>query len=165
MNNPFQIDLNNLEQEWVDQPLLRKEYGEQLADAIRDAKEAEAELEVVESELKLEVRKNPEAYGFEKKPTVDEVKAVIPTLKRYKKAIASHIDKIHTKDIKQAAVAAADTKKYALQDLVDMRLNDLHSAPRTSSSNNSKIAEQQALSGARRASEKMRKRREDVDED
>jgi hypothetical protein len=157
--SPFEIDSGNLEQEWIEQPLLRKEYGEQLADSKRNYSHAKAAFELTESEVLLDIRRDPEKFGFETKPTEATASAAVVADKRYQKAYGKMIDAKHEQDLLEAAVSAAEHKKYALQDLVHLHLSEFHAKPRISGDNNRRMQEMEENTAARRASEKMKESR------
>jgi hypothetical protein len=128
----FQIDPNALDREWVQQPALYHKYAVRLANARRDAEQAETLIDVVYAELDAAIRANPEKYGVAK-ITEPSVKAAILGHRKYKAATAAHIEAKHAAGILQAAVSTMDHRKRAFENLVDLRLADYFSEPRTTS--------------------------------
>ncbi len=123
------IDLNNLEKEWADQPKLYLKYAEILADKRFQHAEAKAQIKVVEAEVLLRIRRNPTKYDITK-----------ASEKAYTAAVAIHEDvqaaitrankKAYQVDMYEAMVRALEHRKAALEDEVRMMLSGLNAEPR-----------------------------------
>ena len=125
----FNLNKHKLDDEWISQPKLYFKHASLLADAKREAAQLKAELEVVEGELKMDIANHPADYGIEK-PTVDAIKACVPTCKRHKNAVQALIDANHKIETLGAVVSALDHRKRALSDLVQLQLSNYWSEPR-----------------------------------
>jgi hypothetical protein len=125
-----EIDLDNLDDEWVNQPKLYFKWASKLADARQSLDEAEAEQELVTAELDAEIRAKPKKYKLGEKPTVQAIKAAILIQTRYTDAQQMVNACRHTLNHLQAGVNALDHKKRALEKLVDLHIHNYNSSPR-----------------------------------
>ena len=125
------IDLDRLDEAWCAQPGLYHRYAVQLADAKRKHAEAKASLDVVEAETALKIRKAPEAFLGDVKPTEASIAACVTTQKIVRKALAVVIEAKHACDVLEAAVWALDHKKKGLENMVQLHSMNYFSAPRT----------------------------------
>ena len=121
-------DKDRLDEEWVEQPGLRRQYGVELADAKREVSRMKAELELTAAELDNEIRESPESFGLSK-ITEAAIKAAIPGNPRYKKVREKFIAAEHLVDVLMATVSAIEHRKRALEDLVKLWLGDYYSTP------------------------------------
>src|SRR3989304_6156766 len=108
------IDENALDKEWTFQPRLYFRYAAKLADAKRDADQAKTEVELTKAELELAIRTNPEKFDLQK---VTESAVASGLRARGGHGGVRQADRAprHTVDILQAAVAALDHRKRALE--------------------------------------------------
>jgi len=123
------IDENALDKEWTFQPRLYFRYAAKLADAKRDADQAKTEVELTKAELELAIRTNPEKFDLQK-VTESAVASTVLAQAEYGRVRQADLDARHTVDILQAAVAALDHRKRALEGLVQLRLANYYSSPR-----------------------------------
>lgn len=99
----FDVDPMNVAADLRNQVQLMLKYSEMLADAKKAVGEREAKLELVESELMLNLRRNPEAYGLPS-TTVDAIKAGVIANELYQKAVKRLIVAKHRVDLLQGIV-------------------------------------------------------------
>lgn len=125
------IDPLKLDREWEEQAALYFSFAVDAAEAHAAVDRAKAELELVESEVDMDVRLNPEKYGVDK-ITETAVKSAVQGSKRRRKAYEDLVEKRHAAKIADAAVAGLEHKKRALEKLVDMRIAGLYAQPHTS---------------------------------
>lgn len=144
------IDLDRLDEEWVRQPGLYYRYATRLADAQRKHAEAKAALEVAEAELSLQVRKAPEAFLGDVKPTEASVNAAVLLQPKYQKAKTAMIEAKHAVDVLEAAVWALDHKKKGLESAVQLQLANYRSAPRATNGEQRQAVEQMKDDARRR---------------
>lgn len=113
------IDLGNLEQEWVRQPKLYGRYSAKLADAKKDLSEAKAAEEVAEADVKRRIRRNPSKYGINKitEPAVKEAMILHPL---YQKAVTAVNEAKHAVDVLEGLVNTLDHRKRTLENLVSL---------------------------------------------
>ena len=154
------IDENRLDEEWLGQPKLYFEWAKKAADARRDFDDAKNGLEVVKSEVSLEVRSDPEKFGVGTKLTEKIVDAVIMDDVRVAAAMQKVNDARHVFEIMAGAVSALDNRKTALVKLVDLRLSDYFSEPRASKESREGVEEMTKSTTRRRG----RVRRSDDDD-
>jgi hypothetical protein len=139
----FDIDVNALDREWVNQPALYHKYALRLADARRKLEQVKTASEISNAELDADIRARPEKYGIEK-VTEAAIKSGIMCAPAYIAASKEVIDAKHAVDVLAAAVATVDHRKRALENLVDLRLADYFSEPRHKRGNGEKINEANA---------------------
>ncbi len=134
------IDPHELPEQWQQQPRLFYHWSKKVADARQALDEADAELDVVDAELSLNIRDEPEKYGLEK-ITEASVSSTILLQPKHKKALKAKIEARHTLDTYQAAVSALDHKKKGLEKHVDLLIAGLYSLPKQKPHNQEKIEE------------------------
>lgn len=66
MNNDLVIDAHSLDKEWLQQPALYMKYGIEWVKAISVRDSLKDSIKVIESQVDMEVRDNPEAYSLSK---------------------------------------------------------------------------------------------------
>ena len=128
----FQIDPNQLDVEWVAQPRLYHSYAKKLAAARQDLEQAKTALEITEADLAQKIRRDPSKFGLEKL-TEGAIREVIVLSADFKAATTELIDAKHLVGVLEAAVTTLEHRKRALEKLVDLRLADYFSEPRTKS--------------------------------
>ncbi len=127
----FDIDINKLDEEWINQPKIFFRYAALLASARRRESEARAEREIVKAELDLKVRKNLKKYKIDDvKLTESVILGVVTKLPEYKKAQRTRLIKKHKADILQAAVNALNHRKSALERLVSLHGQNYFATPK-----------------------------------
>lgn len=131
IRDPFEIDTERLDQEWVDQPKMYNKYALKSADADDKVTRAKAELDVVEAEVALLIRKKPEKYGLIK-GTDKEINSAVTVHKRYREAQDALHEVIHTADIFRGKLRSLEHRKRALEKLTELRLANYFSEPRIS---------------------------------
>jgi len=125
----LQIDPDRLDIEWLGQPLKLYEYSVLLAEAKLDLDNAKNTFDVLEAELELEIRSNPEKYSLVKE-TEKEITLVLRNQVPYQNAQRMLAKKKHAVDILWAAVNALDHRKKALESLVSLHGQQYFAAPR-----------------------------------
>jgi hypothetical protein len=120
MQNPFDIDENDLATEWRRQPGLSREAGAAEADARHAHAQAKARLAVVEARLRLAVRRNPGKYGLPEKPTVDAVNDTVTLEDDYAAAVRAVDEAKHAVDLLSTNTVAMVDRRKALENLVQL---------------------------------------------
>ena len=128
-NDFLEMDLNCLDEMWLEQPRLYHRYAKKLATAKQKLEEDKAELELCKAELDRDIRSNPANFNLEK-ITENVVSNTIITQERYRSLQAQLLDTKHEVDVLQAAVTTLDHRKRALQNLVTLHGQDYFSTPR-----------------------------------
>lgn len=116
------IDENQLDQECYAHPSLVRKYSELTADARHEYMIAEQMLEYTEASVRLDVRRNPDQYGLEEQPKVDDVKAAVIADQRYQEAQTAVNKAKHDLDYLQAAVNTLEHRRKMLEKAVDLTL-------------------------------------------
>lgn len=159
------IDLDRLDEEWVEQPDLYKQWSDELADAKRDLATEEATLDVVRSEVARDIRRDPGIYGFDKL-TEPIVKELIPLQKKFKRQQAVVIDTKHAVDVLVGAVKALEHRKKALENEVFLFGQGYFSSPRAKGGESAeKMREAEKRSARSRVKKLTREDMEDDDDD
>lgn len=134
------IDENALDEEWVNQPKLYRQYATELAHASDLYERMSSNLKLVEAECYLEISKNFEDYGLDKR-TESGVKAVIPTHPDYKKALQKEQKEKLKVDLLKGIVHSLSHRKTALEKLVDLRLADYFAEPKARNKSSRQLME------------------------
>lgn len=136
------IDPNNLDVDWDNQPRLTLHYCKMLAKAWEDLNQAKSELAIKQSVLKrvqarvyLEIKKNPAKFKL-KSPTINDISNAVIIHPRYIRKqnecfeLERNIVSLnHDVDVLKAAVKAIDDRKSALENRVKLHGQSYWSKP------------------------------------
>ena len=125
------IDMNDLEGEWLKQPSLFMYYSEAHAEAIKERENAKNNLDIVDAQLDSEIRRDWEKH-WTKSPTETAVKNWVLQHEKHKKALDLFNDKSHSVNLLQSAKSAFDHRRKALENLVTLLVTGFHSEPKVS---------------------------------
>ena len=145
----LQINELELEKAWADQPRLCWRWNRKLAKAKKQVSNAEKKFELVKAKLGKNIRENPEAYKL-RKNTNDAVSEVLICQDLYQEAYNEIIEAQYEVDLIKAVTAAINDKKYALQDLVQLYLNEYYAEPSKKGHNKEAIDEMEQRAIAKR---------------
>ena len=124
----FLIDQNHLDVEWSKQSAAVFEACRLAAQAQLCFSDYKRQLDVKKAEASTDIRRNPDRYGFNVKPTEGAIEAQITALP----VIQDLQDKIiHAKyqyELCNAAVTALDNKKKGLESLTRLRAMNYYAA-------------------------------------
>ena len=139
----FTIDLNVLDQEWMNQPKLFFEYAKKAEKARLKLSEAEAELKLTEAEVDDEIRSNPEKYRIPESVTAASavIKNRIVEHQKYKDALEDYNTARYQQGVLNAVVQALDQRKRALEKLVDLHGQNYFASPKASENMKSVVNE------------------------
>ncbi len=126
----FDIDINRLDEEWVNQPKIFFKYAAELADARRRVEEAKAELDIVKAVADKDIRQEPASFGLPDKITETLISNTVIQHPKYQEALKKYQIKKHKADILQAAVSALDHRKSALERLVSLHGQSYFASPK-----------------------------------
>lgn len=140
MSKATEIDLDRLDEEWVNQPASFYEYAIQLADAKLKHANAKSKLDVVTAELDILIRSDPNYYNLDK-VTEKALEKVVMIQPSYQKAVKAINESKHTMDVLQAMVDALDHKKKALENLVHLHSMNYFSSPRSNKDTHETVGE------------------------
>ena len=127
------IDPNNLDKEWLNQPRFFFRYASELADARRDHESAKAELKVVAAQKSNRFRKKAAIKG--EKTTESQISSLVQSNSDYVLAEQQMIAARHRMDVLDAAVTALEHRKHALENMVRLHGQSYFATPRSSSDN------------------------------
>ena len=130
--NEFKIEIDRyrLDDEWVGQPELYREYATAAVEARKEWEQAKARLEVVKAEFDIEIRTNPDDYDLPK-VTETVIASAIVIQQPVKDAVKAIIKAKEKLGYLEAACTALDHRKKALEKLVELHSRDYFSEPRT----------------------------------
>jgi len=121
------IDSLELEKECIEQASLYAEIGEWVSDVKARAKIAKEHVSFVESELSLDIRKNPESHNLPGKVTEGVVSATISTNERYQKAFKDYVVADQLANEASTLLLAAEQRKSGIRDLVQLYIHNYYS--------------------------------------
>lgn len=120
------IDPGELDEEWLNQPVLMERYGRLSADAQRERDQLKEKMDVVRAETDNAIRENPTKYkcptdkAGAPKPTEAWIAAAILTTEEYRKASDTLIEANYKLNLLNSAVRAMEHRKKALEKLVEL---------------------------------------------
>jgi len=135
MSDIFKIDESKLDREWVIQPQLQRQVGEEEADAQHVLNQKKAEFDVICARLSLAIRSDPEKYGIGKKPTIGEVDHALTLERDYQAGLTQLNLAKYQLDVAGAKKTAMIDRRKALENLVQLLSLNYYSErePRTKS--------------------------------
>lgn len=123
------IDLDHLEQEWLEHSAKVYKAQIRLAKAQKKHAEADANLDLVKAKADLKVRKLPRKYGL-KNVTEGAIKNTVASLQEVQDAIQLVIDAKYMVDNLKALTNALEHRKKALENEVTLWSQGYFSTPR-----------------------------------
>ncbi|MGH2611738.1 MAG: hypothetical protein ACRDFB_01660 [Rhabdochlamydiaceae bacterium] len=127
--NPFHIDKNSLDEELVKQTDLVEEWGRKLAKVRNKLEVAKRKRDVIEAEVGLKIRKDPDKFMVGKL-TEKVVESLILVDEECVKANDEVIDLRYKVDLFENKMVALNDRKHGIQKLVDLRLAEYFSEPK-----------------------------------
>jgi len=127
----IEIDINNLEGEWIEQGSRYLYYAEALADAMDTRDRSKQNMEVVSARVDLLLRKSWNEKYPDLKMTEASIKSTILLDAHYKKALDLYNKAHHNVNLLAAAKSAFEHRKKALENLVSLHITGFHSSPKT----------------------------------
>ncbi len=126
----LEIDINDLVEENIQQAPLYMNAVEDSADANDEVSKAKQKLDLVQAELDMAIRTDPDSFDIEGKVTEKAIASTILIHKDYKFAYKDYLDAKHEAAILAGAVVAFDHRKRALESLSKLWLGSYFSEPR-----------------------------------
>jgi len=115
----LKIDVDALDVEWADQPLLMLKYTKISVEARMELDKAKEDLGIVKAEIDLKIRQDPEAFGITK-ITESAIQSAIILDTTFGLANEKCLQASYEFDMAQGAVRAVDQRKQALENLVKL---------------------------------------------
>lgn len=125
----LRIDKYALDEECAQLPDDYEHWGKLAAAAKNRVATAKAEMELVEAELQLSIRRNPDRYGFGSKPSEKVVAMKVLTESSYQAALAEYIDAKHEQDQYDVAVSGLGHKRPLIESLAFLHTQSYFSKP------------------------------------
>lgn len=148
----FEIDVENLDEEWMMQPKVFLKYSLKSVDARETFERAKAKLDVVKAELDLMIRRDPATFDLEK-ITESAITNTILLQPEYKEAQEEVHAAQHAYNVLQATVQALDHRKRALENLVDLHGMQYFAEPQAGKAGRSAVDDITKLKTRRRGQE------------
>jgi hypothetical protein len=120
------IDKNNLDVECIDQPRRFMRWSVEYAEAIRIRDEAKRKASVTKSNVNLDIRSRPSAYGIEK-ATEGSINAALESNEEVNTAEKAISDAQYAVNIFGAAKEALDQRRSMLERLVALYISGYYS--------------------------------------
>ncbi len=158
----FDIDTNDLVNEWITQPKLFFKWAEKLAKARRILDAASGALKVIKAEVDLAVRTHPQKYKIPKGTTLTEPRIANALIQTTKVKEASKIVRIKQYRVHQleAIVKSLDQRKNALANIVSLHGQNYFATPRPTKETKKDVSEDIENSIAKTKRRKRRKRKD-----
>lgn len=147
----FDVRLNVLHEEWSLQPRLFREACGVFVERRADWERAKSRRDVVKARMARTIRQNPADYGLSTKPSNDAVSELVVLTKEYKEADQAVIEAHLAMGIAEANKDAYEQRKWALMDLVKMRLADMFAVPKIADDEDGTLARQAGRLASREA--------------
>ena len=127
----FDIDLTELDLEWMEQPKRMAQACQKLADLEREEKAAEGLLELRMAKLQQEVRSNPTRHGLDSKGlTETAIKSIVLAHADYRRTWQKHMDAVYAVSVQKGVVKSLEQRKTALECLVRLHGQSYFAVPR-----------------------------------
>ena len=146
----LEIDRNGLDEEWENQPKLAFKYSEILADAKEQLDAKRDELAVLEAELALKIRADPEEFGIEK-PTEKAIEHLITVDEDVIRLKGDIRAAKHRVDVVSGVCNSLEHRKRALENLVQLWLSSYFAEPRAPDVVSREVLDEHRKKKARRA--------------
>jgi anthranilate phosphoribosyltransferase len=129
--NVLEIHLDRLEEECQSLPKLLFLWGDKLAQAKRDARNAKNYLKLLAANMAKEIRENPKDFGLEK-ITEAALEQTVLVQEQYAQALADHSEAEHEEDVLLAFVIALKEKGEQIGNMTKLHGQMYWSKPDTS---------------------------------
>ncbi len=169
----FEIDINRLDEEWINQPKFYYKYAELLTDAKEEVERCKAQLEIANDDRKatrakldLMIRKKPKKYfGNNNKPSEAALTNRILVHPKYAEAQQA-VYKVNEDLIKAnkkvstyySAVFTLDHRKAALERLVSLHGQNYFSTPQAKDKNSKEVIDEMERKAARNKNKKRKRK-------
>lgn len=140
MADSFAIDVGDLGGEWVRQASRTRAACVRVADAEHALAQAKARLELVEAEVRRQVRADPARYELDK-ATEKAVEDVVVCSKRRRRAAGEVADLKHALDVLKADLAAEMDRRRGLENAVELLQIDYYGEPREARTSRAGLAD------------------------
>ena len=129
----IQIDIDQLDKEWIKQASLYQRYARQEAISLYERDQLNDSLTLVQAQLDGDIRLDPKKHGFDSKPTEAAILNTIKQNPYYLKANKLLMKAACKAKVIGGAVRSFDHKKKALEKLTDLYLSGYWATPKIKS--------------------------------
>jgi hypothetical protein len=129
----IEIDEQQLDLMWLDQPRVMARYCTVAAEAQRQMGVAKEQMDYVEANLSRAIRTKPDDYGVvagSRGVTEDAIKSAIQTNADYREAVTAYLNAKYEAEVAVGVVRAFDQRKSALENLVRLHGQSYFASPR-----------------------------------
>lgn len=151
-----EVDPNELDREWLEQPSLYFQYASFAADARKEWEVHKNYLELVKAEVDGRIREESE-----KKPSEAAIDKMVVRSPEYQAQQARVNEARHKMDVVNAAVSALDHRKTALTKLVDLFLANYFSKPKSPEGHREEVEEMERRVRHKRTLERLNRARQE----
>ena len=152
------IDKYLLEEEWENQPALYEKWSMLYAEAVDEKNTMNRKLDVHRAQVEFDIRQNPKKYGFNNKPTVGEVNAMVSIDEEVQKLTRILNKKTKQVNILNGVKEALNHKKSALENLVKLFLAGYYTKPDVPKQYREKIEEDLRMKSNENIKDKLSKK-------
>ena len=124
----LQIDVLNLEKEWLNQAGLYMYWAEKAANARASYDKARYQQDKTEAEVATDVRLDPTKYGLDK-VTETSISNAVKLSSAYEEASLARIEAYRRAEVLSKTVVALEQRKKALENLAYMASAGLNAQP------------------------------------
>lgn len=128
--NIVDINPDRLDEECITHARRTLDACEDEADAKHELAKAKSRLDVIEAQLQIDIRKDPEKFNLPKDLKEAGIKAAVFLHKDYRTASKDVDDSQHQVHLTTAKVSALTEKRRMIERLVELRQIDYYSEPR-----------------------------------
>lgn len=125
----LKINILNLDEENVDLPELYSDYTTETEIADDELKKAKFKFDVYEAELYLLIKRNPNQFHANAKPTEGEVKAIILQDEKIQKMRYEILEIEKQKKLNSSSVKSLEMKRDALKNLTSLHASSYFLIP------------------------------------
>ena len=124
------IDRNRLDDEWCNQPKLFNAWQKKYAKAKLELDNAKTELEIIEAELTLLVKRDPIKYGLPENAAAGQIASAVKQTKRWQ-VWSRKINQLQYKvQLLSGTLKSLDQRRAGLERLVQLHGQDYFSVPK-----------------------------------
>ena len=124
----IEIDINDLEGEWIEQPSLYLHYSKKYSDAIYERDLRKSELDYLYAKQYNNIKNNWQE-DFDKPPSESAIKEKIVESEKYRLAEKALIEATRQMNLYSGVKSSFEHRKNALSNLVYLRVSGFHSEP------------------------------------
>jgi hypothetical protein len=127
--NSIEIDIDNLENEWRQQPIKFMEWAHKAVEMESERDRLKDKLEVLHGKIDLEIRQDPEKFGIVKATESSIQSAMVGDI-RIQGATSDYLQAVKDAKMFNVMREAFDHRKKALEKMTDLWIAGYYAEPR-----------------------------------